>query len=242
MSSLTIKTWMAQEKNAFDNFREELAELIENSMLRAIAQRLREGLKAGGKAEVELPWGTYSAEFVSRGESGNVTPVWTPSKGFMELLNGDLSKGDVAAVNQEQFDDRFVELFTDWLAHGRFYDTGAKNKEKSEVRKGLVLASDEVEYLLNGYAMVLATIAKDKQRDGKIFSLEINNSFPHGRFDFSYEDGTITPVFVADKTFKQLLKDDAAAIAANGSDVSVIGDGEVRKDILPVGLDAEVAS
>lgn len=241
MSDLTIKTWVAQEKNAFHNFREELAKLLEESMLRALAERLRIGLKDDNKAAVELPWGTYSAEFVQRGETGNVTPKWEPSEGFMNLLNGDLGRGDAGGVNQEVFDERYVELFTDWLTHGRFYEVGAKNKEKTEKRKGLVLGADEVSYFLNGYAYVLATIAKDKQRDGKIFSLEINSTFPHGRFDFEYDDDKIIPVFVPDKVFKQLLKDDAAAMAASESDFTVIGDGEVRKDILPVGIDADEA-
>jgi len=236
MSSLTINTWVNLENGSFHNFFPEVAELLESGWCRALTETLRLGLKDSNKVSVELPWGTYTAELIQKGEAGNITPSWEPSKRFMTLLNGDLSKSDKDTVNQETFDPTFVRLFTDWITHGRFYPEGAKNKEKTEKHKGIKLSDDEVNYVLNSYGMMLASIAKDKQRDGKIFPLEINGTFPHGRFDFEYDDDKITPTFVADKVFKQLLKDDAAAASAAKFDFTPLREGEVRKDIIPTNL------
>lgn len=233
MSELTIKGWVNQERNAFENFTAVLASRFEEAIFRALTLTMRNQLKRNGSASVELPWGTYSAEIVSKGEAGNVTPAWTPSKAFIKLLNGNLDKGnDADAIAQETFDPEFEKLFRDYAAYGYFYPE--QNKDKTAKAKGVRLTDDEANYFLNGYAMVLATIAKDKQRDGKIFRLEINNGFPHGAFDFEYEDDEIKVTFVADKVFKQILKDDAAAASANGFDFTEIGEGETRRTVSPI--------
>ena len=54
--------------------------------------------------------------------------------------------------------------------------------------------------------------------DGKIFSLEINNGFPHGKYNFEYDDDDIKVTFTPDKVFKQILKDDDAAATAAEAD------------------------
>lgn len=235
MSDLTIKTWVNQERNAFENFTAVLAARFEEAIFRALTMAMRNKIKRDGRAVIELPWGTYTAELISKGEAGNITPAWTPSKAFIKLLNGNLEKGkedSIDAIAQESFDEEFEKLFRDFAAYGYFYPE--QNKDKSPKAKGVRLTDDEVNYFLNGYAMVLATIAKDKQRDGKIFRLEINNGFPHGAFDFEYDDDEIKVTFVADKVFKQILKDDAAAASANGFDFTEIAEDETRRTIMPV--------
>lgn len=230
MSELTIKTWMAQERPAFDNFTAMVASRLEEGIFRALTVTMRNQLKATGRAFVELPWGTYTAEFVSKGEAGNVTPAWVPSAGFLQLLNGNLEKGKDEIITQQSFNSDFERLFREFVAYGTFDHENSEHTPK----KGVRLTDDETNYFLNGYANVLATIAKDKQRDGKIVRLEINNGFPHGAFDFEYDDDEIKVTFVADKVFKQILKDDAAAAAASGFDFTAIDENETRRTVMPV--------
>lgn len=233
MSELTIKTWVAQEHNAFENFTAALASRFEEAIFRALSQKMRLDLKAKGKAEVTLPWGIYRADIKTKGEAGNIAPTWEPSKGFIKMLNGDMdSKDRHECFTQDDFDAEFTELFRDWVAYGFFYPNAPENKDRISKNKGVRLADDEIIYFLNGYATVLTTIAKDKQRDGKIFRLEIGNGYPHGSFDFEYDDDEIRVTWVADKVFKQILKDDEAAAKADKYDFTPIR--EPRKEVIPV--------
>lgn len=228
MSEITIKGWVAQEKTAFNNFNGALASRFEEGIFKALTAKLRADLKKFGKAKVTLPWGTYSSEIVTKGESGNINVSWEPSKAFVALLNGDeKSKGEYNA--QDEFDPEYVKLFRDYVAYGFFDPESPENKERASKNKCVRLGDEEVNYFLNGYANVMATIAKDKQRDGKVFRLEINNGFPHGAFDFEYDDDEIKVTYVADKVFKQILKDDAAADAASEYDFTPITETRVEK-------------
>ena len=239
MSDLTIKTWTAQEHNSFENFTAVLASRFEEGWARALIMKMRSDLKKFGKSEVSLPWGTYRAETKVKGESGNINVNWEPAKGFIKILNGDMDNASRAeCITQDEFDPEFVKWFRDFVAYGFFNPEDPKNKDRIPKNKGVRLNDDEVNYFLNGYALVLATIAKDKQRDGKIFRLEINNNFPHGYFDFEYDDDEIKVKWVADKVFKQILKDDAAAAAAGGYDFTPIDEG-TRVESIP--LDDTVA-
>lgn len=234
MSELTIKTWCDQERLAFDNFTPMLASRFEEGILRSIARNLRKQAEKKGSAELVLPWGTYRVETKTMGEAGNRAPSWEPSKGFIKLLNGGNMDNEqkLQTVTQSEFNEDFVKDFREFVAYGFFDPNSDENKDKANVKKGVRLTDDEVVYFLNSYALVLATIGKDKQRDGKIFRLEVNNGYPHGSFDFEYEDDEIKVKWVADKVFKQILKDDDAAAKSDASDFSPIH--ETRIETKPV--------
>ena len=225
MSALTIQAWEAREKNALIDFKPEIASRIEEAIFKALTETMRLQLHRNGKAEVALPWGTYTAEFVDKGDTGNVTPSWTPSKGFMKLLNGDDDGKDVVIL--DEYDSEFQSLFQDYTAYGFLYPHSEENKNKIPKNKGLMLKDDEVIYLLNGYADVMATLAKDHHHNGKVFVLSINNGFPHGEFRFEYDDNEISVTFQADKVFKQLLKNDEAALKSATADFSFIKDTDI---------------
>ena len=222
MSALTIQAWEAREKNSLIDFKPEIISRIEEAIFQALTETMRLQLNRNGKAEVALPWGTYSAEYVEKGDTANVTPSWTPSKGFMKLLNGDEDGKDVVIL--DEFDSEFQNLFKDYAAYGFLYPHSEENKNKIPKNKGVMLNNDETVYLLNGYADVLATLAKDHHHNGKVFVLDIDNGFHHGQFRFEYDDNEIIVTFQADKSFKQLLKNDEEALKAATADYSIIAD------------------
>lgn len=218
--NITIRKFVEQEKNNFENFTPPLASRFEEGITRALAEAMRQQLKKSGSAEIALPWGTFRAEFVSKGEAGNVTPTWEPSKAFLKCLN--TPNMDTAerseTINQDTFDEDYMKLFKDFVAYGVFYPDAPENKGKVDQNKGVKLTDNEAEYFLNEYALVLVGIGREKQMDGKIFTLEVNETFPHGRYNFEYDDDDIKVTFVADKVFKQILKDDDAAATAAEAD------------------------
>lgn len=207
----TINGWIAQEKSAFDNFNDFVAIRLEDGIFRALAEKMKNDIAAKKTSVIALPWGTYTADIKVVGEAGNITPAFEPSKLFKKLLNDD---GAVSRdLRQESFDPEYVKLFQDYVAFGYFYpDT---NPDVPGVEKGLRLTDDEVDYFLNGYLDVLVTIGRDKQRAGKTYRLEIDEGFPHGSFDFVYndtdKDDSIEVKFVPSKSFKQYLKNDTLA-------------------------------
>lgn len=231
MSNLTIQAWEAHEKNSLMDFKPEIASRLEEAWCKALTEDMRIQMHKEGVAEVALPWGTYTAEYKDKGDTANITPVWHPSKGFMKLLNGDEEGKDL--ILQDTFDDKFEELFQAYTAYGFLYPHSEENKNNIPKNKGLMLRDDEVVYLLNSYAVVLANLAKDHQQNGKIFVLEINNGFPHGQFRFEYDDNEISVTFQADKVFKQLLKDDEAALKAKYADFHPVKEGEKKTHIVP---------
>lgn len=218
-SDIVVRNWVEMEKANFSNFSFALASRMDEAILRSLAEAMRLQLKKAGVAAVSLPWGTYKADIKTKGESGNINVSWEPSKGFIKVLNGDLDEAEKAeTINQDEFDPEFVGLFIDFTAYGFFHPDDPSNKDRLENNKAVHLANDDVAYFLNEYALNLANIAKEKQRDGKVFRLPVDNEFPHGFFDFDYADDEIKVSFTADKAFKQLLKDDAVAeTAANSS-------------------------
>lgn len=210
----TTSTWMSQEKNSFSNFNEFIATRLEDGIFRSIAEKMKNDLKATGESSLQLPWGTYTAEAKAAGEGGNITPAFEPSKAFMKALNDD--SGNARDRRQDSFDSEYTKLFKDYVAYGYFYPEDVKNAPAKD--KGLKMSDTEVDYFLNGFAQVMTTIARDRQRDGKIYRLEINAGFPHGAFDFEYRDDEIKVKFVPSKVFKQYLKDDDIANAARDAD------------------------
>lgn len=228
MSELTIKTWCDIERNAFDNFTPMLASRFEEGILRTIVRTLRKMVAKTGSAELVLPWGTYRVETKTMGEAGNRAPSWEPSKGFIKLLNGGSMDGSqkLQAITQDEFSDDFLKDFREFVAYGFFDPDSPENKDKN-IKKGVKLTDDEAVYFLNSYATVLATIGKDKERDGKIFRLEVNNGYPHGSFDFEYDDDEIKVKWVADKVFKQILKDDDAAAKSDDATFDPIREAQL---------------
>jgi len=215
MSSISIATWMALEKPSFENFNEFIAIRLEDGITRSIAEKMKNDIASKGESTLTLPWGTYHAEVKAAGEGGNITPSWEPSKAFLKMLNDD---GASRERRQDTFDAEYVQLLKDYVAYGYFYPEEVKDAPAKD--KGLRMSDDEVDYFLNNYAQVLATIARDKQRSGKTYRLEIDEGFPHGSFDFDYSDDVIKVKFVAHKVFKQYLKDDDVATKARDADFS----------------------
>lgn len=224
MSDVSIKTWVNQEKSAYEDFNEYVANTIEDGMFRALAEKMHRDLKTADISKVTLPWGTYRAEMKDRGENGVVNISWEPSEGFLKMLNDDSDSAEKYEMNyQDEFDPEFVKLFWDYVAWGSFDpDTSTKNR-------GIKMEDPEVAYFLNGYASVLYNVAKDKQRDGKTYRLEIDNNFPHGSFDFEYDGDEIKVKFIAHKVFKQYLKDDKVAAVAVTADYTPITETRVER-------------
>lgn len=231
MSELTTKTWVLQEKRNFDDFHEFVANRFEEGWCRALTEKMRRDVRSTGTSEVVLPWGTYTAEVRNTGESAVVNIGWEPSKAFLALLEGGESE-DLAKYKknyQDEFDPAFVKLFRDFVAYGIFDPELPENKEEAAKNHSIMLEDAEITYFLNSYALVLYTIAKDKQRDGKIFRLEINSQFPHGTFEFDYKGDKIEASFIANKVFKQIIKDDVASEKAQTHDFKEFKNTEVVK-------------
>ena len=217
----TITAWINQEKASFDNFNDFVAIRLEDGMFRALAEKMANDIAAKKSSSVTLPWGTYTADAKSVGEGGNITPAFEPSKLFKKMLNDD---GAVSReLRQESFDPEYSQLFKDYVAYGYFHPDTTQDTPAYE--KGLRLTDDEVDYFLNDYLDVLVGIAKDKQRAGKTYRLEIDEGFPHGSFDFEYsdegKDETISVKFVPSKTFKQYLKNDDVASRVREAEFTV---------------------
>lgn len=207
----SINAWINQEKASFDNFNDFIAIRLEDGIFRALAEKQANDIKAKKSSIVVLPWGTYTADVKAAGDTGNITPVFEASKQFKKLLNDD--SATLSDYRQESFDPEYVKLLKEYVAYGYFNPDPSQETPAHE--KGLRLTDDEVEYFLNSYMNVLVTIARDKQRSGKTYRLEIDEGFPHGAFDFEYSDDdkdeTITVKFVPSKVYKQYLKNDAIA-------------------------------
>lgn len=228
---ISIKAFVAQEHNNFENFTPPLARRFEEGIMRALAETMRQQLAKKGSAEVALPWGIFRAEVVTKGEGTNITPTWEPTKAFIKCLN--TPSMDIAerteTLNQDSFDDTFMKLFKDFVAYGFFNPEDPANKAKIDQNKGVRLTDNEAEYFLNEYGLMLVSVGREKQMDGKIFSLEINETFPHGTYNFEYDDDEIKVTFVPDKVFKQILKDDAVAATAATADFTPISEEEGKR-------------
>ena len=132
-------------------------------------------------------------------------------------------------MNQDSFDDTFMKLFKDFVAYGFFNPEDPANKAKIDQNKGVRLTDNEAEYFLNEYGLMLVSVGREKQMDGKIFPLEINETFPHGTYNFEYDDDEIKVTFVPDKVFKQILKDDSVAATAATADFTPISEEEGKR-------------
>lgn len=222
MANNELKTaWLKREQDAFEGIDMFVIARLETAILKSIAKTLKDKLADGEKAEVVVPWGTYKANMVKVGETGNINVSYEPAKDFLEVLNADDNSG---ACNMEaSLDDAFRKNFHTYAAYGCFDINDAKNKAIVENinAHGPDLTPDEEEYFLCGYGSAIAQVAKDKQRDNKVYSLQLGEScdenttgsLDFGKLEFEYNDGNILVKFVASPAFKQELKDDELANA-----------------------------
>lgn len=105
MSNVTIKTWVALNADAFEDFNDYIATVLEDGIFRAMAQYFHVKLADSDRVELVMPWGTYTAEVKSRGTDGVVNLSWEPSKGFKKLLNGDANAtSKFEGEYQDEFD------------------------------------------------------------------------------------------------------------------------------------------
>lgn len=230
---LSSKTWSNIEKANFNQFNEFVAGTVEGTMFRALAEKMRLDLLESDTSEVVFPWGTYTAEMKDRGEGGIVNISWTPSKAFIKMMND--SSDSIERENDvymDDFDEDYLKLMTAFLAYGVFDPDAPENKEKVAKNRGIKMDEADLVYLINSYTNVLYTIGKDKQRDGKMYRLEIDGFFPHGSFDFDYSNADEIKVkFIPHKVFKQYVKNDFAADVREGANFSELK--EPRKEIIP---------
>lgn len=210
MASATINAWMEMEGPNYENFGEFIANMMEEAFLTAIPEFLKRKLMKDEDASLTLPWGTYSAKMKTKGEPGSITPTWEPTSGFLDLMN---SQGDEKADQyQDDFDPDYMKLVVDWMGHGVF-DVD-EHPEQAAKQKGIQMEDAEIEYMLNSYARMLARVAKEHQRDGKEYRLDVVSTAKHGTFVFEYSNDEIKVTFIAHKSFKQDLKNDDAVMEA----------------------------
>lgn len=207
--SILTEGWVAQEKSSFKGFCKFVATRMTGDMGISIAETLRRQLLSESTAKVEVPWGTFKAEVKTIGESTNITPTFEPSKRFKEMLNST-QPGQRTADYQTQFDPNLIKIFQDYLAWG----TVDPEKEGGPTKeKGAHVSDDDAAYFYDSFMRIMTSLAKDHQRDGKEFHLQVNDEFDHGEYVFEYHDDNIDVKFVPSKNFKQYLKNDNLAAA-----------------------------
>lgn len=240
-STLTINTWVNLQAEDFDNFGETIATMFERAICNALLETFADKLTNHDSYFVELPWGTFRASVVNKGEGSNVNLEWSASEAFEKQLNGD-SGDEVSSdyVVQDTFDPVYLNYFKELVAWGVANHEDPANKDKIPDKKGVLLSDDEAAYFLNSYMYVLSTLAKTKQRDGKIFRLPIDATGPFGAYEFEYNDDVITARFIPDKYFKQSIKDDAMARKIKTNDFTKVT--EVRVTTTPVENPDETAA
>lgn len=231
--SNTVTTWVSIETENYDHFNEYVAGKLEGGMFRAIHEYLRRKLKTSDTAQLTMPYGTYYATMKKQDGTVVADVSWEPSKGFIKLLNDDSDDAERSSKFDRQymdeFDPEFVKLFVDFMAYGMFDPT--EEVKNDPAKRQLLLDDSEVVYFLNSYMLVLYNIAKEKQRDGKAYRLEITGECPHGAFDFIYKGDKVEVKFIPNKVFKQALKDDEMAEKVNKGDFKAVTD--ITKEYTP---------
>ena len=212
MSEITINAWVNQEKSGFDNFTAYVATSLQNAVMAAIPKTLADKIDKGDDAVVEVPWGTYSATVKKVGEATNVTPSFVPARAFVKALNDDESHHNYKVGDM---DPDLVKNISDYLAWGRFGTP--TEKEMLDLNKGMRLdIPEELEYVLASYEQLLVTLARDHQRSGKEYELEVETSdVNHGKFIFKYDDDEIVVRFEPSTAFKQQLKRDDIGVSTD---------------------------
>lgn len=206
-----IDAWIQQEQGAFEGFQGFIPIRTTESLTRTIGEYLKRRLERGEPSEIITPFGKFSAVMKTVGEGTNIAPVYEKTEGFDRLLNRDETETD-DVDDDITYDKEFIELCQSYLAWGQ-YDFDEKNDVPAK-EKGSRLDKETIEYFMESFAELLAAQARDHQRDGKMFTIEVTKPWDFGMFHFDYEGDNIEPRFNAGKGFKQTLKNDAALEAA----------------------------
>lgn len=206
MSEKTVERWVVDMKSQFDNFTPFIAARVEEALLKSIAETLRLQLAncTGDhkEASLEMPFGTIKADIRTKNDVDNVNVEVEFSKDFLKSLNGDIEH-----VWEEAYNDTFLTLFTDYVAYGFFNPNDDENRKRVETcNKCLRMRESEREFFPNSWTNMIIGIAKDKQRDGKTYTLDLDSVWDMGSITFEYKDDQIIPSFNASKVFKQYLK------------------------------------
>lgn len=223
MSNVSIKSWVKVEAENYNDFGEYVATKVEGAWVRALHETMARKLKTADAVQVTLPWGTYYATKKTKDGENVIDISWEISKGFKKLLDSSSDTNTFDRSYQDEFDPEFVKLFTDYLAYGKF-DPSDETKNDTTKTRGLLFDDSEVTYFLNSYVLALYEVAKDKQREGKAYRLEIDEDCPHGSFDFLYKGDDIDVKFIPHKIFKQALKDDTVREKLNDGSCSPVVD------------------
>jgi len=215
---VAIRTWAELEKTNFNSWLPSVAGYFQCCIYTSIAAYLIKHGSAKKATSLVLPWGTFTSNVTDK-----VSDIeWTMSKNFDKLLNGDSDLLNKSTRNyQTDFDDEFTEMMNDVLTENEYSfgksDSSASG-EPAKVDKGINLQNCEVSYFLNSYLVMLATVAKEKEHDGKEYTLPITG---FGEYRFDYDDGHITPHFIPSKEFKQKMKcDEFIALNQEDNDVA----------------------
>lgn len=207
----TIETFAAQEKSQFRTISEYVLTLIEEGIFKSIQESLRRQLVKGDTASETVPWGTYTATQQGGANGGNININLSLNEDFQDALNDP--KG-VKAMYQEEFSEMFMKLFTDYVMYGRFFtDETESEKTAPGIVTGVRLSEFLKEYFPNTYGAMILKAARDHRADGEVYKITLCDNVPHGTMEFEYNGDDVTVTFVADKAFKQYLKNDAMADA-----------------------------
>lgn len=202
----TVNRFVSDLKSQFDNFTPYMAVRVEGGIWKGAFETLRQILldpkNKTESASVVLPIGTLTADVRTKSDMDNVNVTMEFSKDFIRALNGQLE-----VIWQDTFDDQFMKNMTDYVMYGFF------NPESEEMRplindniKCIELDSTERNFFPNAWCNTLLNLVRDKQRSGKIYSVELTDSWNAGKFTFEFTDEGVIPSFTVDKIAKQYMK------------------------------------
>ena len=215
----TVDRFVVDMKSQFSNFTPFIATRVEGGILKGAFETLRQKLvdpkNKDSKASLELPFGTITAEIRTKNDVDNINVGIDFSKDFIRALNGEIE-----SVWQDTYDDLFIKNFMDYVSYG-FFDPDSEEHKKlvEKVTKCLKMKEPERDFFPNAWTNSIVNMVKDKQRDGKIFNLDLDAVWDAGTMTFEFNENSITPTFNASKTAKQYLK--------NGDTVEITSDEDV---------------
>lgn len=215
-----VEGWSNQEENSFTGFTNFISNRMTGSINVSVVEHLKRCLAAGKPARIELPFGVFEAKVKAVGEGTNVSVSYEPSKLFIDMLNTDED------YSQISIDKDYSKLVQEWLAYGYFDADDRPDLPARE--KGTRIDLEEVDYFIHSMGRLMATMAKDHQRDGKEFTLPFTEEFDFGEYTFTYEGDEIRPSFTASKAFKQELKNDSVLEVGAAKEMAVGMAAKVR--------------
>ena len=206
MSEKTVERWVVDMKPQFNNFTPFIATRIEEGLWKSAFETLRQKMATmpddHKEASIEMPFGTLKADIRTKNDVDNINVEIDFSKDFIKALNGEIE-----SVWQDDYNEAFLANFTDYVAYGFFNPNADENRKRVEsCNKCLRMRDAERDFFPNSWTNMIVNIAKDKQRDGKTYTLDLDSAWDVGSFIFEYKDGKIEPTYNASKVCKQYLK------------------------------------